>query len=522
MSLVEFALHRLNGFRDHPHAGPITGAVALVSAVAAFWYATRVEYDPAAPLVPYKYPILGSTKEYRKDPRAFIEKWEKIYGPVYRAHIFGRVHTIVSGHYVREVFLNDDFDFFQGISKMFDSTLLLNTNLDEIKADSFRQLVTKHLTAKMKAYTPRVIEHLEMGRREILTESETSVELAHLYPLMQNMIAKASASIFAGVELAKNEDLIWVFKHMVLDIGKEINTNNWFLEAFPSFNRLRMWYIGKYSRTSLSYRKALMRALEPEVAKRRAGAKLGATWDRPDDILQVLLETRISEDDPNGLELLVKWLSNLVFVSIHTTSENSTIVLYRILNHPETIQILLEEQDEVLQRHYGPDFRELYKEKGAQLFTAEIIKEFAKLDSVCREAMRLRNEYLGLTHNYTGKKRLVLSNGAVINPGHDVLINSWANHHTKQIQHDAAGHHDQFKPFRFVGLNRQSTKVGDDYLVFGEGKHACPGRWFAIQEIKTIISVLIRDYKFTPLEPITFPTIDRFLLPSGKVRFEKK
>ena len=50
----------------------------------------------------------------------------------------------------------------------------------------------------------------------------------------------------------------------------------------------------------------------------------------------------------------------------------------------------------------------------------------------------------------------------------DVLINFWHNHHS--------GNDDlqEFKPFRYVNSGYPSTKVGDNYLVFGEGKHACP------------------------------------------------
>ena len=57
---------------------------------------------------------------------------------------------------------------------------------------------------------------------------------------------------------------------------------------------------------------------------------------------------------------------------------------------------------------------------------------------------------------------------------HDVLLNFWANHHDNDLQKDSIGNYNKFEPFRYVGMGRPSTKIGDDYLVFGEGKHACP------------------------------------------------
>lgn len=53
-------------------------------------FCQRAQSD-GTPMVSYKFPIIGSTREYRKDPRAFLEKYEAKYGPVYRAHLFGRV-----------------------------------------------------------------------------------------------------------------------------------------------------------------------------------------------------------------------------------------------------------------------------------------------------------------------------------------------------------------------------------------------------------------------------------------------
>lgn len=70
------------------------------------------------PMVPYMLPFVGSMPEYRKDPKAFIEKWTKELGPVFRAYLFGDVVTVVTGQYARQVFLNEDFSFLLGIHQV--------------------------------------------------------------------------------------------------------------------------------------------------------------------------------------------------------------------------------------------------------------------------------------------------------------------------------------------------------------------------------------------------------------------
>jgi cytochrome P450 len=34
---------------------------------------------------------------------------------------------------------------------------------------------------------------------------------------------------------------------------------------------------------------------------------------------------------------------------------------------------------------------------------------------------------------------------------------------------------EEFKPFRFVNTNSSATKIDNTFIVFGGGKHACPG-----------------------------------------------
>jgi hypothetical protein len=41
---------------------------------------------------------------------------------------------------------------------------------------------------------------------------------------------------------------------------------------------------------------------------------------------------------------------------------------------------------------------------------------------------------------------------------------------------------DEFKPFRFLNKNSPATKVERSYIIFGGGKHACPGYLFYFYE----------------------------------------
>ena len=63
---------------------------------------------------------------------------------------------------------------------------------------------------------------------------------------------------------------------------------------------------------------------------------------------------------------------------------------------------------------------------------------------------------------------------------------------------------ETFDGFRFSNLREQSgnenryqfVTTGVDAISFGHGKHACPGRFFASNEIKVILAGLLLSYDF--------------------------
>lgn len=80
-----------------------------------------------------------------------------------------------------------------------------------------------------------------------------------------------------------------------------------------------------------------------------------------------------------------------------------------------------------------------------------------------------------------------------------------------EIHHDSAFYPDplSFDAFRFsrsLKANRDHSKAitmpihqcatagGDTFLAFGFGKHMCPGRFFAVNEMKLMLAVMIKSY----------------------------
>ncbi|KAI9257383.1 cytochrome P450 [Phascolomyces articulosus] len=469
MALIKWIVVLLNYQRRRRSEWVVTTAV-LVSLYSLYrQWAERRELKDNCPIVPYHNPLTGSTLEYRQNPQAFVEKYSAAFGPVFRIHIFGRLHTVVSGNYVREVFFNKNFSFADGSNKRFDLRLLTGMPKNDIVVEDVRSVVVKFLTVQMKTFTPRAVHYLNVGLKEALGELTEPKELSNLFSTVQHMVAKASASIFVGLNLCENKQVIEAFKEITTDVGLAFRMDNIWLERFTMINRLRMWYVGKYSSRVRNRKMQLVEAMKPVIEQRLQGltGKI-PNWSKPDDILQEIIENYPPPPHCKAdiYTYYTHWMIALIFASVHTTTEHATIVLYRLLEQPEIMAELIEEQKLV----YGDN---LYCNND-EVFTSDSIKQLVKLDSVCREALRAKNEFLSLPHTNSSNQNIILSNGVVIPPGHDVLVNFWMNHRDTDLQKDTIGNYNKFEPFRYVDMHRPATKIGDDFLVFGEGRHACP------------------------------------------------
>lgn len=65
---------------------------------------------------------------------------------------------------------------------------------------------------------------------------------------------------------------------------------------------------------------------------------------------------------------------------------------------------------------------------------------------------------------------------------------------------------NEYEPERF-NPDRTETKVPYAYLGFGAGMHTCMGQQFGLMQVKTIVSILLRNFKLEPVDK-EFPEPD--------------
>ncbi|KAI8096880.1 uncharacterized protein BX664DRAFT_258334 [Halteromyces radiatus] len=101
---------------------------------------------------------------------------------------------------------------------------------------------------------------------------------------------------------------------------------------------------------------------------------------------------------------------------------------------------------------------------------AHIYRRLVKLDSYIREFFRYGARSLAHPHTNISDKDIVLKSGAIIRPGEEVYVNLWSVHQQAKKDNIDDKDMEEFEPFRHVGQQRPSTKLGEDFMLFGMGK----------------------------------------------------
>ncbi|KAH8688748.1 putative cytochrome P450 [Talaromyces proteolyticus] len=212
----------------------------------------------------------------------------------------------------------------------------------------------------------------------------------------------------------------------------------------------------------------------------------------PQDHLQMMIRFAQKErpDELYDLDVMARRLTSANFGSMHQTSIQASNMLLNILGSDteyNTIAILRDEVNQVM----GTDTE----------WTKAKVSKMIKADSVARETLRC--------HSFGGRAvfRKVLTHGVETDTGIKLPKGSLISFlsqpvHTDEDMYEEALKYDPFRFSRIRESDPDSTKINTlsfvstspNYLSFGHGKHACPGRFLIDFELKMIIAYVLMNY----------------------------
>ena len=291
-------------------------------------------------------------------------------------------------------------------------------------------------------------------------------------------MALASGRVFVGPELNRNEDFLKctiMFAVHVFLAGEAI-------KKYPAILRpLAQWWIPEIRkcREALGIMKTLM---EPVLKERIEADRDGK--ERPDNMV-----TWNMDNAPPGKAVDVAYQSHLqILVSmaaIHTTTMTSSHAWFDLAAHPEYLEPLRQEINAVVAT----------EPEGVLSKTS--MPKLKKLDSFIKESQRM-NPLSQVSFDRKVMSDLTLPDGTVLPRG------TYIGTANSEIMRDPNlwDNPEEFDGLRFYKLRQipgnenkyQFVTTGIDSMQFGHGRHACPGRFFAANELKLILVHLIMNY----------------------------
>ncbi|KAI9155657.1 Ent-kaurene oxidase [Paramyrothecium foliicola] len=313
------------------------------------------------------------------------------------------------------------------------------------------------------------------------------VKQSPVYPMIIKLVVLSNAVSFFGEGLAKNEK----FMESALDYIEQT------LMCAEVIRLVPKWMapiVGRVLGSQLKAQEIIFNTLVPIAEQRvleREMKKLGQpvpyhVCDHA-DCIQWIMETSPAQN-PWTAKRVVHELMAIWFGSVHAVSTTITFAIHDICLHPEYTEPLLKE----LKEGYAE-----FERTGLGLpLLDSFIKESARLTPV--EAQSTRRSAL---------QPFTLSDGTKVNVG------DWACTPVRAIMQNPEFYPDplSFNGFRFASPDvvdnstgkfkliqpkpSKLTDVDETFHVWGTGRMACPGRFYAAAVMKVIMGQILMNYK---------------------------
>ncbi|KAG8162550.1 hypothetical protein KVR01_008315 [Diaporthe batatas] len=381
---------------------------------------------------------------------------------------------------------------------------LMHTKHVDIYSEAleFPHVVKNFITPSLGRLNPIVSEILDHALEEELPQTHSWTEVK-INDKLVRIIAKASGRIFVGLELCRDEKYLETSINFTIDVMKAVFT----VAFLPVWLRPVLTPVIPFVRTVHRRIREQTELISPLIRSRRLAAKNDPSRE-PVDMLDWLIGEQMKSGIVDDYDLVQKQLG-ATFASIHTTTQTMMHVFYTLAAEPGIASMLKEEVQEVLAKNGGE-------------FTSQALQDLKKLDSFVKELLRFY-PLQASTFQRKVVRPIELSNGQVLPAGVIVEAPDGAISSDPEYFVDP----EVFDPLRFykvrqaktsaptgtkraeVVANSQLVSSGTLSLSWGYGRHACPGRFFAANEIKMITGKVLMQYELRLPDGVTerYPNI---------------
>ncbi|CCL98070.1 uncharacterized protein FIBRA_00064 [Fibroporia radiculosa] len=453
----------------------VIGAVSVVVCIALLM---RWRFDPLyhIPAIGPSSPLLSYLGAYRycRNAKDMLQEGYNKY-KVFRVPYIDRWIVIVSGPDMNEElrrFPDSHVSFEVAASEIIQTKYTIAPNLH--RHPIHLPVIRGPLTRNLNVVFAGVIDEIQKAFVDVIPINEDEWTKVHAIKVMAQDFRQFDLDETSLLEGRDPEYL-----DTVVNFTFNVTRGRFILSFVPSLFKSAVGHMLPWSKRAIRRASVFLKPLIEERKKKLR--QLGDDWsDKPNDLLMWLMDEarKVGEDD----DLVVQSVLMSNFAAIHTSSHSITHALYHLAANPEYVQPLREEAEFIIKEHG---------------WTKAAMGKMRKLDSFMRESQRL-NGITSLTVMRQVLQSITLSDGTYIPAGTIISASARSTHDDKQL-YDRA---DEFDPFRFSdmregdseGLKHQYVTTSPEYVAFGHGKHACPGRFFAVNELKVMMVYMLLNF----------------------------
>ncbi|KAL5523057.1 hypothetical protein ACEPAF_1324 [Sanghuangporus sanghuang] len=356
--------------------------------------------------------------------------------------------------------------------------------------------------------TPELIEEVCKSPEHRLSDEWMSLKAEDV--AMQVIARTSNGRVFVGLPLCRDMDYIDINTRYTLDVVKDSVTINLFPEFLKSLVSEFLTPVPCTTRRAIDHLKPVIEYHLSQIDK------FGKDWPgKPNDMLSWMM-VEASDNEKRDVESLTLRILHFNFAASFTHT------LLALVSRPEDIKHLRKEVERVV------------REEGWS--SSDSFAKIRRIDNYLKETLR----FYGISITSTLRKAMVdytLGDGTFIPAGTHTspameaarIMMSEANETpTKLMVSDSL--HSTLKLLKRGATEETKDQVVSptpEFLTFGYGRHTCPGRFFAANELKTMLAYLVLNYDMKLEGEQERPKLIRFAFscipnPNGRVLFRKR
>ncbi|MEU2093176.1 cytochrome P450 [Nocardia beijingensis] len=406
----------------------------------------------------------GHLEEFRVDPIGLMRRVRAECGDVGSFDLAGRQVILLSGAEANEFFFrsgDDDLDqaaAYPFMKPIFGEGVVFDASPERRKEMLHNQaLRAEH----MRGHAATIAREVERMLARWGDEGEID-----LLDFFAELTIYTSSACLIGVKF--RNDLDDRFAHLYHDLERGTDA----LAYVDPYAPIESFRRRDQARTELV-------ELVQSIMDRRAADPPTGKDDR--DMLDVLISIPGEDGAPrfSASEITGIFIS-MMFAGHHTTSGTAAWTIIELLRHPEVLDRVVAELDE------------LYADGSDISFGA--LRQIPVLESVLKETLRLHPPLIILMRVARGEFDVC---GHRIEPGDHVAATPAISNRIPEDFPDP----DAFDPGRYIDPNQADLVNRWTWIPFGAGRHRCVGAAFALMQLKAIFSLLLRDWEFEMTQP---------------------